>query len=194
MSRALGALPELHVVPGYQGEKGIRKVRGLGPRVLLLDETGLERDGIRTIRRLRRLAPATRVLVLATRPGKEARERVLAAGAGGLFEMQSDLATLVQAIRTVAAGEVWHQRPAPERMLPPSLVNRVDRGLTRRESEIADCAGRGLRNRQIAAYLNISPETVKTHLSNIFRKLKVEGRIGLSALAQRRTGPENRGS
>jgi two-component system NarL family response regulator len=162
--------------------------------VLLLDETGLERDGIRTIRRLRRLAPATRVLVLATRPGKEARERVLAAGAGGLFEMQSDLATLVQAIRTVAAGEIWHQRPVPERMLPPSSVNRVDRGLTRRESEIADCAGRGLRNRQIAAYLNISPETVKTHLSNIFRKLKVEGRIGLSALAQRRTGPENRGS
>jgi two-component system NarL family response regulator len=162
--------------------------------VLLLDETGLERDGIRTIRRLRRLAPATRVLVLATRPGKEARERVLAAGAGGLFEMQSDLATLVQAIRTVAAGEIWNQGPASEKLPPTNSVDRADTRLTRRESEIADCVGRGLRNRQIAAYLNISPETVKTHLSNIFRKLKLEGRIALSTLAQRRTGPENRGS
>jgi DNA-binding NarL/FixJ family response regulator len=160
--------------------------------VLLLDETGLEQRGIRTIRRLRRLAPATRVLVLATGLGKEARERAMAAGAGGLFEMQSDLATLVQAIRTVAAGEVWNLHPAPDRLPPTNSVNRADGRLTRRESDIADCVGRGLRNRQIAAYLNISPETVKTHLSNIFRKLELEGRIGLSALAQRRTGPENR--
>jgi DNA-binding NarL/FixJ family response regulator len=59
-----------------------------------------------------------------------------------------------------------------------------DGQLTKREWEITDAVGKGLRNKDIARGLNISEETVKGHLNNIFRKLKVDNRfaVGLYSL------------
>ena len=52
--------------------------------------------------------------------------------------------------------------------------------LSRREQQVADAAARGLTNRQIAAELTISTETVKRHLSTIYGKLEVPGRVVLA--------------
>jgi DNA-binding NarL/FixJ family response regulator len=52
--------------------------------------------------------------------------------------------------------------------------------LTRREKEVAGAVGRGLSNRQIAAELGISPETVKRHLGTIYQKLAIPGRVSLA--------------
>jgi DNA-binding NarL/FixJ family response regulator len=94
--------------------------------------------------------------------------------------------TLMDAIRTVATGNVW---------LPLSLQTHMAGQLTRpkpnalspREEEVFRCVALGLRNAEIAARLAISEETVKTHLHRIFRKLGVRDRVEL-ALYGSRTG------
>lgn len=62
--------------------------------------------------------------------------------------------------------------------------------LTRREQQIADAVARGLTNRQIAAEYGISPETVKRHLSTIYDKLAMPGRVMLALHVVRSAAPE----
>ena len=159
------------------------------PQVLLFDYEALGPNSEGIIFRLRRRAPTTRILVMATRSGDETVERVLRAGASGLVGKQFDVETLLRAIRVVAGGEIWanrrttglastHLTDFPERA-PVS-----DRRLTKREQQIVDGVTRGLRNKEIARQLGISEKTVKSHLGNIFQKLGLDGRFALALLEQ----------
>ena len=182
--------PDLQVVGQAREEDSIGMLlKKEKPQVLLLDYEGLGPSSEAMIPRLRRAAPATRILVLATRSSDETVERVLRVGAAGLFGKQLSLATLVQAIRAVAAGELWANRrvtaQAIERLADDSgRDSGSSRNLTGRESEIAEAVARGLRNKEIARRLDISEKTVKSHLNNIFRKLQVDNRfaVGLYTL------------
>lgn len=195
--RALARLPGLRVVSCGRGEDGVRRILELKPQVLLLDEEDLERNG-NFLRHLSQVAPTTRILVMAMRSSKEKLESVRRDGARGIVEMGYDLETLGRAIEAVAAGRVWAHRataaPGPEyneavRSKLPAFG--TDGRLTKREWEIAERVGRGLRNKDIALRLNISQETVKAHLNNIFRKLQLDSRVALGILALSRIEPKN---
>ena len=126
--------------------------------------------------------------MLAERACDENVGRVLRAGGWGLVDKQTSFETLIRAVRSVAQGEVWADPRATARALeylthvdgPPQSSGSL---LSKRELEIVDCVGRGLRNKEIAHLLSISQKTVKSHLNNIFRKLKLDGRIALALLA-----------
>ncbi len=193
LSRTLSAEPGLTVVGQASDEIAIRELlRGEKPRVLLFDFEALGPGGENMISRLRRESPSTRFLVLATRSGAETVERVLRAGASGLVGKELDLETVVRAIRTVAAGEVWANRlvtaQALEYLAGLSELgvarNAATGHLTQREAEIVNEVGLGLRNKEIAAKLRISEKTVHTHLNNIFRKLQMGNRIALALFAR----------
>ncbi len=197
LSRALAHLPGLRVVSCGRGEDGVSRILELKPRVLLLDEEDLERRGT-LLRHLSQVVPTTRILVMATRSNKVKLESVRRDGACGIVEKGCDLDTLVRAIEAVAAGRVWPNRstaaPIPEhpeavRSKPPGFG--TEGRLTKREWEIAERVGSGLRNKDVALRLNITQETVKSHLNNIFRKLQLDGRIALGMLAQSRIEPKN---
>jgi len=188
LSRQLDNEPDLQVVGQAWDKDQIRQVLSRqSPRVLLFDYEAMGPNGESVIRGLRRDVPATRILVLATRSGDETVEQVLRAGASGLVGKQLEFTTLVRAIHAVAAGEIWAHRLATARILE-HLENFSRRGsasegfLTKREREIVDGVARGLRNKEIACRLNISQKTVKSHLNNIFRKLKLDGRTALALL------------
>ncbi|HSQ00171.1 MAG TPA: response regulator transcription factor [Candidatus Dormibacteraeota bacterium] len=91
---------------------------------------------------------------------------------------------LMEAIRTVAKGDVW---------LPASLQTHMAEQLRRpamsllspREEDVARYVGLGLRNAEVARELSISEQTVKTHLNSIFRKLGVRDRLELALYIQR---------
>ena len=141
-----------------------------------------------------RRSSKTRILVVATRSGPETVERILHAGASGLVGKESDLATLFRAIRSVARGEIWANRRDTAQALERSAVSGrriASTGtLTQREVEIVERVGRGLRNKEIAHRLQIHEKTVKTHLNNIFRKLRVDNRIALALLGSNRPPPK----
>jgi DNA-binding NarL/FixJ family response regulator len=196
LCRALASEPGVEVVGDAGTEDAIAALlREARPDVLLFDYEALGPNGEGLISRLRRGAPAIRVLVLATRSGPETVEGVLQAGASGLVGKESDFAMVVRAIGAVARGEVWANR----RVTASALEHLADAsrghgtaggGLTAREEEIANWVARGLRNKEIAHRLEIHEKTVKTHLNNIFRKLRVDNRIALALRGFAPGGPK----
>jgi DNA-binding NarL/FixJ family response regulator len=189
LSLKLGDEPDLEVAGVAHDEDELRAlVIRSRPDVLLFDYEGLGPGAELAIRRSRRSSRATRVLVLATRSSEETLERVLHAGASGLVGKGQPFATLVRAIHAVAAGELWANRVAAahvvEHLAAPSGVGPLDERLTRREWQIVEAVGQGIRNKEIGKRLKISEKTVKSHLNNIFRKLRVDNRfaVGLYSL------------
>jgi DNA-binding NarL/FixJ family response regulator len=159
------------------------------PNVILLDYEGLGPNVEGIVSRLRRLAPQARVLVLARRSGEDTVVGLLRAGAFGLIGKSVEFRVLLNAVRAVASGELWANRrvtaQAIQRLAAP--VNTEPDGrvrLTRREWEVIEAVGRGLRNRAIGRTLGISDKTVKSHLNHIFTKLHVQSRFTLALWAQ----------
>jgi DNA-binding NarL/FixJ family response regulator len=195
LCRQLDAEPRFAVVGRACNEDQIGKLLAKeSPQVLVFDYEGLGPNGEGTVGRLRRSAPGTRILVLASRSSDETVERVLRAGASGLVGKQLEFAVLAHAIRAVAAGEIWANRHATSLALesltgPSGKAPKSD--LTKREQEVADACGQGLRNKEIASRLNISTKTVKGHLNNIFRKLRVDNRFALGLQIMERIQPKS---
>lgn len=196
LGRALALEEGLFVVGRAATEIEIGEaLREAASEVLLFDYEALGPNGEGMISRIRREFPKTRILVLATRSGPETVERVLHAGASGLVGKESDLPTLVRAIRSIARGEMWANRRdtarAFERLALVSGRHVASAGtITPREAEIVDCVAQGLRNKEIAHRLRIHEKTVKTHLNNIFRKLRVDSRIALALLGSSQPPPK----
>jgi DNA-binding NarL/FixJ family response regulator len=195
LAQVLGQEAGIEVVGRAADEDELRQLTSKStPKVILLDYEGLGPNAEGLVSRLRRLVPKVRVLVLARRSGEQTVVSLLRAGAAGLISKTADFSMLVNAVRAVAAGEVWADRKAagqaldqlaaPVRTEPEGQV-----ALTRREWEVVEAVGRGLRNREIARGLGISDKTVKTHLNHIFSKLHVESRFALALWAQGRVQP-----
>jgi len=186
LARLLERERDLHVVGRAHGEDQLREaVSTHNPHVVLFDYEALGPDSEGIIARLRRAAPNTRTLVFATGSTDETTIAVLRAGALGLVAKQLGYPALLAALRAVAAGELWaHRRVAAEAIdqlvSPVFQRQRLPSQLTKREWEVVESVGRGLRNREIAHALEISERTVKSHLNNIFSKTRVSSRFALS--------------
>jgi NarL family two-component system response regulator LiaR len=180
----------IKVVGRASNEDGLRAlIAEHAPQVVLFDYEGLGPNAEGTVARQRRLAPKTRILVLARRSGEEMAVGLLRAGAAGLVGKGANFSVLLNAVGAVAVGEVWANRKVTARAIeqlaaprPPDPEGRTS--LTRREWEVIEAVGRGLRNRAIGRALGISEKTVKTHLNHIFAKLHVESRFTLALWAQ----------
>jgi DNA-binding NarL/FixJ family response regulator len=196
LSRLLGREPDIEIVgQGHDEDRIVEVLKAVSPELLLLDYEALGPNSESIIARLRRIAPRTRILVMATRSADEYVERVLRAGAAGLVGKQLDFAALLQAVRAVAGGQIWANRRAQaltlEHLTDFSAGALEPEGqLTRREQQIVDGVARGLRNKEIARELNISEKTVKSHLNNIFQKLGLEGRFALAVFDQGQVQPK----
>jgi DNA-binding NarL/FixJ family response regulator len=197
LSQLLNNQPDLRVVAEGRDEDQITSAleeASPGPQLLLFDYEALGPNSLSIIARLRRMKPEIRILVIATRSSDENVESVLRAGASGLVGKQLDFETLLRAIRSVAAGEIWANRRATaltlEHLTELSTGEPVSAGyLTKREQQIVDGVTRGLRNKEIARQLVISEKTVKSHLNNIFQKLGLEGRFALALFDQSQGQP-----
>jgi len=158
------------------------------PDVLLLDIRMPQGSGLDAVPAVLRISPRTQVLVLTASDEKEEHVRAFRLGAKGVVLKDSARQTLMQAIHTVCAGQVWVDARMTGTLVeelaqlgPDSsaVVTRDENGLTEREREIVRLVATGQKNREVGATLSISERTVKTHLTNIFQKLGVRDRVGL---------------
>jgi DNA-binding NarL/FixJ family response regulator len=172
------------------GEEAARKVRDLRPDMLLLDVAMPGTDGLDALQEIGR-DQTTRTLLLTGAIEESALVAALRLGARGIVMKHAATALLIKAIRGVMAGQYWVGKdrvPGIVEALRPLLEKerssgRDQFGLTERELEVTAAIVAAYTNRDIAAKLRISEETVKHHLTNIFEKLGVSNRLELALFA-----------
>lgn len=169
----LGSEPGFEVVgEASDGLQAVELFRRLLPDVLLLDLRMPARNGIEVVQTLRGEYKSARILIVTSYQTEEEIFQVLQAGALGYVIKDVGRDTLIEAVRTVAAGSLWLS-PVIQRQ----FANRMHRpDLTAREMDILRLLARGLTNREIADVHNISANTVKNHLNSLMAKLEVADR------------------
>lgn len=169
------------------GEEAVAMAHTLRPDVILMDLIMPVMDGVAAIREIRRENPAARILVLTSYPEDDKVIEAVRQGAMGYLLKDVSPEDLVQSIQSVALDRL---------SLPPDfLVKLVQAGskpggeqggdeLTERERDVLKCIAQGFSNKQIAKRLSVSPTTVRTHVSNLLRKLEMENRTQLAIYAR----------
>jgi len=101
----------------------------------------------------------------------------------GLIPADADVNILSKAISVVRKGEMWINNATVKSLLNRSITRKVKNAakFTEREAAIIRLVREGYRNKEIADFLNISEQTVKSHLNRVFRKLDVSSRTELLA-------------
>jgi DNA-binding NarL/FixJ family response regulator len=175
--------PDMRVV-GFAatGEEAVTQWRRHRPDVTLMDLRLGGMTGLDAIKAIRREEPAARIVVLTMYQGDEDIHQALGAGAATYLLKDTISDDLIRTIREVHAGgqpmDPEVKARLSERALQPSL--------TPREIEVLNLVAKGHRNKEIAALLRISDETVPVHLKNIFAKLRVNERTAAVNVALRR--------
>ena len=162
------------------------------PNVLVLDLMIPRLHGLEVIRRLRKSAPQTHVVVLSMHPDEPYVMEALRNGASGYVLKDSTAAELVQAVRTVMAGR-RHLSPALEERALTGYIERPGQSdldiyetLTNRERLVLQLAAEGKTSAEIGRVLFISPRTVETHRANLMRKLSLRSQTDLVRFAIRK--------
>lgn len=115
--------------------------------------------------------------------------RALQLGARGILKKTLPVQSIVECLRSVGGGSVWIENSMPDHVLG-SLDRRSAPRLTPREKEIVHHVCGGLKNKDIAEALSITPGTVKVHLMHIFEKTGVKDRFELAVHGRRMLGTE----
>jgi DNA-binding NarL/FixJ family response regulator len=182
----LAAQPDLEVLAeAGDGEAALACVAEHRPDVVLMDVRMPKLDGIEATRRIVERALPTRVLVLTTFDTDEVVYDAMKAGASGFLLKSAPTARLLDAVRTIAAGDAllepsitrkliedFVRRPPPGQAAPAEAA-----GLTERELEVLRLIARGLSNAEIAALLVVSDATVKSHVNRLLTKLALRDRV-----------------
>ena len=153
--------------------------------VVLMDVHMPEGSGIDAVRVLKRIS-TMRILMLTISSADESLLGAISAGADGYLLKSAEPAELCDAIRRVAAGGSYLSQDvarAVMRAAAQSPANHANQVLSDRELEILACLARGSTNREMASKLVISPNTVKTHVHNILKKLGASNRAEAVARA-----------
>lgn len=168
------------------GDSAVERVLADAVDVVLMDvKLGEGTDGITATRRIKELAPQTKVLILTmfTDPGTVAE--AVKAGADGYLSKSSSRDAVLQAIRDVADGKSVLD-PAVTQGVFGTLSGSGQAVLSERELSVLQELTYGKSTREVAESLHLSEETIKTHLKRIFKKLEVRDRAEAVAEAFRR--------
>ena len=163
------------------GLEAIAQARRLQPDVVLMDLHMPELNGIEATRRILQTSPHIAILVLTMYDDDESVFAAMRAGARGYLLKGALKNEILRSIRGVAAGEAIFGPAIAQRMVTyfsqmPSAAASSFPELTAREQEILLLVAQHRTNKEIAQKLQISPKTVRNHVSNIFAKLQVADR------------------
>lgn len=173
------------------GVEAVRKVMSLRPGVVLMDVQMPDMNGIEATREIKKVVPETAVLALTIYEDDQYFFEMLRAGASGYVPKRAAPDDLINAIRTVARGDVFLYPTLASRLVQ-DFVNRqgaeappVNDELTAREQEVLTLIAGGLTNAAIGEQLEISVKTVDRHRENIMHKLNMHNRVELVKYALR---------
>lgn len=147
------------------------------PAVVILDLQLPDEDGIATMKRILAILPMTRVLVLSATSDMSRVREALQAGAAGFLVKDDAADELVRAVDTVVAGKIHLSGVAASGLVQalnrptPAAGACAPQELSERESTVLRLIVDGLRNKEIASQLGISPKSVETYRARVLHKL-----------------------
>src|SRR5256884_5672142 len=183
--------PDLKVVgEASTAAEGVRLVRGSSPTLVITDLAMPGGSGLRTIDELRAVCPNVRVLVLTAYCTDEHIVAALGAGADGYMLKDASRAELLQAIRSVIAGQKYFSKPVSARLVS-GYLRRNDPAsdpcprITDREREVLTPIALGESNKRVAVALRLCVKTVEKHRANLMRKLELHNTAAVTMVAVR---------
>jgi DNA-binding NarL/FixJ family response regulator len=187
--------PDIEVVgEAEDGHEAVQKAQELMPDVILMDVRMPRRSGIEATKQVKDLLPHVKILMLTISDEESDLYDAIKAGASGYLLKEISIDEVAGAIRSVWAGQSRISPSMASKLLAEfqAMSKRADERqqfpaprLTEREMEVLKLVAQGLNNRDIAAQLFISENTVKNHIRNILEKLHLHSRMEAVVFAVR---------
>ncbi|WP_324716735.1 response regulator transcription factor [Carboxydochorda subterranea] len=186
----LDTIPNVIVVgESSQASEAAQRVDSLQPDVVLIDIQMAGPNGLELTRSLVQRHPDLKVLMVSVLPEDPFAVEALKAGALGYLHKRDAGTHLEQALARVALGEVYLAPSVAPKLVRRLVHERVQgpsgQGLTPREREVLKLLAAGRSNKEIATALNVTPRTVKAHVSRILHKLHLDDRFQAALYALR---------
>ncbi len=187
LSRLLEEQPDLKVVgEATDGQKAVEQALALNPDVLIMDIAMPRMNGIEAAKRIRKLLPKTKVLILSMYSHEHYIHQLMEAGVSGYLLKDDSGRDIIKAIHAALKDET-SLNPAISKVLvesyrsPGKGGSRSDRykQLTNREREVLQLIAEGHSTRQIADMLFVSISTIKSHRAHLMEKLNIDSSVKL---------------
>ena len=177
------------------GNEALEQARLLKPDVVLMDVQMPNCDGLQATKLLKDEMPDVRIVMLTVSDDDQTLFEAIKAGAQGyllknlepeqLYDMLTGITRGEAPISRVMAAKILQEFAALSKRTVPAPAPVPANNLSAREKEVLDLVVRGASNKEIAAQLFITENTVKNHLRNILEKLHLENRVQAAAYAVR---------
>ena len=187
-ARLLEYTPDIDVIAeASSGEEAYTCYFECRPDVLIMDLNMPGMGGLEACRRIMARDPKANILVFSVHENETMLERALDVGVKGYISKRSASQVMIQAVRKVAAGDVYVGEEMMSHLIGQrkSVDSRQLKDLTPREFEVFRLLADGKSVNEIASILNISPKTVGHHMTHIKEKLGISNIAELTHLAIR---------
>jgi two-component system, NarL family, response regulator NreC len=187
----LDSLEDMEVIAeASEGNEAIERGAEWKPDVVLMDLSMPHgKDGLSATSEMKKQLPDTAILILTMHDDEEYLFRAIQGGASGCILKSAPHQELIEAIRSVHAGNAYLHPNATRRLMDEYLTNVSKDGsdvyqlLSNREKEVLTLVAKGYSNKEIGEMLVISVKTVETHKSNLMEKLQMKTRPELVSFA-----------
>ena len=183
LKRLIGEQPNMEVVgEADDGLDAWRKTSELQPDIVLMDVSMPRLNGAEATLKIKETCPEVKVLALTAHRASAYLTQMLKVGASGYVLKQAAFNELVDAILTVAKGDIYIDRSSQEQMRNTTDGSAAHKGeaqgrpLSEREIQVMSLVARGYTNKEIASQLAISVKTVETHKAHSMEKLDLRSR------------------
>ena len=194
LTNLLSSQPDMHVIADVgTGQEAIKSALELNPDLILMDVGLPDMQGFEAVKQILAKKPELNIVMLTVMESDDLLIRSIVAGAKGYLIKNLTMNQLFTSIRSLEKGEWALSRAMSGKVLEEftrvaSTIDQNDRtaqNLTARETEVLEKVGEGLDNYQIGEVLDISENTVRVHIHNIFEKLNLRSRSEAINFARR---------
>ena len=169
------------------GFECLNEVSKINPNIVILDVDMTGMNGIDTLKIMKEQGFSSKTLMIADDKNSDSVLTAVELGCDGYIIKDCDVSILKKAIYTIYEGDRYIQPELQEQLeksieLKTNITDKLNE-LTRREIEVLKLLAEGMFNKEIAVKLHISERTVKNHVSNLFKKIKVNDRTQAAVFA-----------
>lgn len=175
------------IAEAKSGEEAVAIVKDKQPDVVMMDINMPGMGGLEATKRLLKVCPGCKVIVVTVYVDDPFPQRLFKAGASGYLTKGCDVEEIVEAVATVMAGKHYISPEVARQMALSTVPGKESpfEGLSQRELQVMLMVTQGLKIQDIADSLHVSPKTISTYRYRLFAKLGVDSDVELTRLAMR---------